>query len=104
MTIGTHRITLDGQSKEILWAEEKDVLLQAERGIGFERIAEMLERGDYLKIVDHWNAIRYPNQRLFVLKIEGYAYYVPFVETPINVFLKTIVPSRKATKLYLKGH
>lgn len=99
MTIGTHRVTLEGQSKEILWAEEKDVLLQAERGIGFERIAELLERDEYLDIIDHRNAVRYPNQRLFVLDIGGYAYYAPFVETPFNVFLKTIIPSRKITKL-----
>lgn len=104
MTIGTHRITLDGQSKEILWAPEKDALLRAKRGIGFSIVARILERDAYLKIVDHWNPARYPHQRAFVLEFRGYAYYVPFIETPDIVFLKTIFPSRKATKLYLKGH
>ena len=86
----------------ILWDGEKDSWLQAERDIGFGPIARMLERGSYLKIADHWNAARYPNQRLFVLEIDGYAYCVPFIETPVLVFLKTIFPSRKATKLYLE--
>ena len=104
MTIGTHRVILDGQSKEILWDGEKDAWLQVERGVGFEQIAEVLEQGAYLKIVDHWNIMRHPAQRVFILEIAGYAYYVPFAETPFIVFLKTIFPSRKATKLYLREH
>lgn len=102
--MGTHWVILEGQSKEILWNGEKDTLLKAERGIGFGKIAKMLERDEYLDIIDHWNPPRYPGQRLFVIEIDEYAYYVPFVETPVMVFLKTIFPSRKATRLYLKGH
>ena len=88
----------------ILWDGEKDALLQVERGIGFEQIAKRIERGAYIKVVDHWNITRHPGQKVFVLEINDYAFYVPFIETPVLVFLKTIFPSRKATKLYLKGH
>jgi|CXWL01.1.fsa_nt_gi hypothetical protein len=102
LTIGIHRVILGGESREIRWEKDKDARLKMERGIGFEQVAAMLERDDYIDIVDHWNIIRHPAQRVFVLEIDGYGYYVPFAETPIVVFLKTIFPSRKATKLYLK--
>ena len=44
----------------------------------------------------------YPNQRVFIVNIDDYAYLVPYVESESEVFLKTIIPSRKATKLYLR--
>lgn len=52
-------------------------------------------------MLDHPNTDQYPNQRMFVVRIRGYAYLVPFVETKQEVFLKTIIPSRKATRIYL---
>ena len=52
-------------------------------------------------MLDHPNTDQYPNQRMFVARIRGYAYLVPFVETKQEVFLKTIIPSRKATRIYL---
>jgi len=36
------------------------------------------------------------------LDIGNYAYLVPFVETESEIFLKTIIPSRKATRKYLE--
>lgn len=102
MTIGTHRVILGGHTKQILWDKAKDEKLLAQRSIGFERVAELLEQGAYLMILDHWNQARYPHQQVFVLEIGEYAYYVPYVETQLNVFLKTIFPSRKATRLYLR--
>ncbi len=60
-------------------------------------------RGDVLELLEHPCQQRYPGQRLFVLAIEGYAFLVPFVESEDEVFLKTIIPSRKATKKYLGG-
>lgn len=102
MTIGTHRVTLGGQLKEIKWEAAKDERLLLERGIGFAFVANLLEQGVYLMIVDHWNQSRYPGQKAFVIEIAGYAYYVPYVETELDVFLKTIFPSRKATRLYLR--
>jgi len=103
LTLGTHRVTLRGQEKEIRWDPAKDRWLRAHRGVGFEHVAAMIEKDDYLTIVDHWNAVRYPNQDVFILAIEDYGYYVPFVESEFSIFLKTIIRSRKATKVYLRG-
>jgi hypothetical protein len=103
LTNGTHRVTLEEGKKEIRWSDEKDALLLASRGIGFERIAEMIEALRYLALEAHWNPLRFPNQRVFVLDVDGYAYLVPFVESPGAIFLKTAIPSRKATRLYLRG-
>jgi hypothetical protein len=79
--------------------EEREA--QAERGIGFEDIVFHIERGDLLDILDHPNPSRYAGQRIFVVKREDYVYLVPFVEDEHTIFLKTIIPSRKATKQYL---
>ena len=72
-----------------------------ERGISFEDVAFYLLRGDILDDVEHPNVEKYPNQRLFVLNIYGYVYLVPYVETKDDIFLKTVIPSRKATKSYI---
>jgi hypothetical protein len=103
LTIGTHRVTLGGVEKEIRWSPEKDAWLRIHRGIGFGQVEGMILMQDYLAIADHWNPIRYPNQRVFILKIDDYAYCVPFVENEFEIFLKTIIRSRKATKLYMRG-
>ena len=55
-----------------------------------------------LDILEHLNQERYPGQRIFVVNIDGYAYLVPFVESESEVFLKTVIPSRKATDTYLR--
>lgn len=60
-----------------------------------------MSNGGLLVVLDHPNTDQYPNQRMFVVRIRGYAYLVPFVETENEVFLKTIIPSRKATHQYL---
>ncbi len=85
------------------WSEEKNEELVRERGISFEDVVFHIERGDILDLLEHPNKSRYPGQRIFVVAIEGYAYLVPFVESEDVVFLKTIIPSRKATKRYLGG-
>jgi hypothetical protein len=78
-----------------------DAKLKKERGIGFEDIVFHIERGDMLDILEHPNPDRYQGQRIFVVRREDYVYLVPFVEDGHTVFLKTIIPSRKATKEYL---
>src|SRR5688500_2084427 len=83
------------------WDDAKNAKLRAERGIGFEDIVFHIERGDLLDILEHPNPDRYAGQRIFVIRREGYVYLVPFVEDEHTVFLKTIIPSRKATKEYL---
>lgn len=89
--------------KYFAWDNEKNQRLKGERGISFEEVVFHIEKGDLLEIVEHPNPERYQGQRIFVVNIEGYAYLVPFVETEYEVFLKTIIPSRKATKKYLRG-
>ena len=83
------------------WDEEKNTRLRSERKIGFEDVQQAIEGGKLLDTVDHPNKIKYPNQKMFVVEINNYIYLVPFVEDEEKVFLKTIFPSRKATKKYL---
>jgi len=56
--------------------------------------------GDILDAIEHPNQVRYPVQQIHMIVIEGYVYLVPFIESEEEVFLKTIIPSRKATKAY----
>jgi uncharacterized DUF497 family protein len=83
------------------WDDAKNAKLRKERGLGFEDIVFHIERGAVLDIVEHPNPDRYAGQRIFVVRREDYVYLVPFVEDEHTVFLKTIIPSRKATKQYL---
>ena len=59
--------------------------------------------GHILDTLEHPNQKRYPDQRVHVIEMEGYACLVPFVESDDEVLLKTIIPSRKATRTYLEG-
>lgn len=87
--------------KPISWNPEKNNLLKSERGVTFEDVVFHIMAGDILDTVDHPNQKRYPGQQIHIIAIEEYVYLVPFVETDDDVFLKTIIPSRKATKSYL---
>ncbi len=86
-----------------VWSAEKSRLLKAERGISFEEITFCIANGQMLDVIQHPNAERYGHQRMFVIRIDQYVYLVPFVESETVIFLKTIIPSRKATRQYLKG-
>jgi uncharacterized DUF497 family protein len=86
------------------WNNEKNLNLKAERGISFEQVAMHIERGDVLDVAQHTNQKRYPNQQILVVEIDNFAYLVPFVEDDKGKFLKTIIPSRKATRDYLGGN
>jgi uncharacterized DUF497 family protein len=85
------------------WNEEKNEQLKAERGIGFEQIVMHVERGDALGDVVHPNREKFPHQRMLVVNVDGYVHLVPYVEDEEGAFLKTIIPSRKATRDYLGG-
>ena len=89
--------------KYFTWDPEKNEKLRAERGISFEEIVFHVERGDVLDILEHPNQEKYGGQRIFVVKVGDYVYLVPFVEMENDVDLKTIIPSRRATKRYLRG-
>ena len=88
--------------KYFAWSPEKNERLKQERGIGFEAVVFHIARGDLLDILKHPNQARYSGQLIFVVNIDDYVYLVPFVEGEGEVFLKTIIPSRKATNLYLR--
>ena len=85
------------------WNDDKNQLLQEQRGVGFEEVIFHIDKGDLLEILEHPNQETYPGQRIFVVRIRDYAYLVPFEESESEseVFLKTIIPSRKATRTYL---
>ncbi|VAW58306.1 hypothetical protein MNBD_GAMMA08-64 [hydrothermal vent metagenome] len=87
--------------KTYTWNSEKNELLKLERDISFEVIVLNIQLGNELDIYDHPNQERYPKQKISVIAVEGYAYLVPFVENNEEIFLKTIIPSRKATKQYI---
>jgi len=88
--------------KPFRWNAEKNSWLQAERGVSFECMVVAIEGQGLLDILAHPNAQRYPDQRILVVAHEGYAYLVPFVEESDHFFLKTVIPSRKATRDYLQ--
>jgi len=87
--------------KPINWNSTKNRQLISERGISFEYIVFYLQQGALLDDIEHPNSDKYPNQRVFVINIDDYAYLVPYVEVRKEIFLKTVIPSRKATKQYL---
>ena len=87
--------------KPFRWSPEKNEALRAERGISFENIVVAVESGGLLDILAHPNQAKYPKQRVLVVVCDNYAYLVPFVEEEDYFFLKTVIPSRKATREYL---
>lgn len=89
--------------KTVNWSAEKNEMLKAERGVSFEEVVFHMQAGDVLDTFDHPNQERYPGQKIHAVAIEEYVYLVPFIETDEEVFLKTIIPSRKATRHYGGG-
>ncbi|MDE0219846.1 MAG: toxin [Spirochaetaceae bacterium] len=83
------------------WNLDKNRQLAEQRGVSFERIISAIERGGLVDVVEHPNQGRYPGQKVYVVDIEGYLHLAPFViGTDGTRFLKTIIPSRKATRDY----
>ena len=83
----------------IIWDEDKNQKLQKERGISFDEISEIILRKEYLDILENKS---YPNQQIFVIKINSYAHAVPFlIDDKSNIILKTAFPSRKLHKKYM---
>jgi uncharacterized DUF497 family protein len=87
--------------KPINWNSTKNQQLIAERGISFEDVVFCIQQGRLLDDVEHPNSGKYPCQRIFVVNIDDYVHLVPYVENRKEIFLKTVIPSRKATKQYL---
>ena len=82
---------------------EKNEILAKERGITFEEVVQRIEAGARVIQTDHPNKARYPNQKILIVDVDGYAYLVPCVIEGDEYFLKTIIHSRKAAKKYLGG-
>ncbi len=82
------------------WNADKNQWLVQERGISFERVVFEISLGNEITVLLHPNQHKYPGQMISVVEVDGYVYLVPFVETESEIFLKTIIPSRKATKQF----
>lgn len=87
-------------SKNLRWSETKNDALKSKRKISFEEMAVQINAGLILDTINHPNQKRYPNQKVFIIRLNNYVWLVPFVETETEIFLKTIIPSRKATRDY----
>ena len=88
--------------KTFAWNDEKNNKLKLQRGVSFELIVLQIEAGKILDILEHSEQTKYSGQRILVVDVDDYAFLVPFIETEEEIFLKTIIPSRKATKKYIK--
>lgn len=88
--------------KQVNWNKKKNNKLIEERGISFEEILDDINKGHIIDQVKHPDQEKYPGQHIYIIIHDGYCYMVPFVENDEEYFLKTIIPSRKKTKEYLK--
>ena len=89
--------------KPVRWSPEKSLSLKAERGVSFEEVLSAISQGGLLAVLDHPNRARYRRQKMLVVRIRDYAYLVPYVESEYAILLKSIIPSRKATRDFLSG-
>ena len=89
--------------KVFRWDNEKNELLRNNRGVCFEQVVILMERADVLETVEHPNQNKYPGQKIATVMIDDYAYLVPYVQKNDEIFLKTIIPSRKATNKFMRS-
>ncbi len=85
------------------WDEFKNEQLKTQLGVSFEEVFLAISENRLLDILPHHCPAKYPNQKLFIVLIRNYVYYVPFIENEHSIFLKNIIPSRKYQKLYSTG-
>jgi hypothetical protein len=85
------------------WSDEKNGQLKASRGVSFDDVVLAIESDGLLDVLEHPNPKRYPNQKVFVVAITEYVYLIPHIEETDFIFLKTIIPSRKAKRDYEAG-
>ncbi len=88
--------------KEIRFSQEKNTKLKSTRRIGFDEVAKIIKKKEILEVIDNPNKKKYQNQKLFLTQIGNSVFVVPFVEEKDYIFLKTVYPSHKYTKKYLK--
>ena len=101
LTIGTP-MAMCKDMKCFDWNDEKNKKLKEERGVSFEDVILAIEQGRVFATFEHPNKKKYAAQQIYIVEIADYAFMVPFLEDENGIFLKTIIPSRKMTKLYIK--
>ena len=84
-----------------IYDEQKDLKLKEERGLCFDEVITAISNEQVLDIIPHYNKKDYPNQKILIIEINDYVYLVPYLEEDDLLILKTVIPSRKFTKLYL---
>ena len=84
------------------WNTDKNEELKKNRNISFEEIVLSIYKNSIIDIYEHPNQNKFPGQKIYVINYNEYIFLIPFIETEMEIFLKTIIPSRKATKKYLK--
>ena len=99
----TYCFTMNLEKLQFEFSADKNQSLIKERNISFEIIIAAIVGGGLISILEHPNKTKYPNQKIYVVNLNNYAYLVPFVKNNEKIFLKTIFPSRKLTKLYLSN-
>ncbi|MBA4349227.1 MAG: toxin [Thermodesulfovibrio sp.] len=85
------------------WDNEKNEWLKKNRGVSFEQVVILMEREDVLETIEHPNQNKYSGQKIATVRIDDYAYLVPYAQESEDIFLKTIIPSRKATNKYVRA-
>ena len=88
---------------EFRWSDEKDAWLREHRGVSFEDIVVAIEAGHLLATRQHHSGFTYAHQEIYFVEIGGYVYMVPFVRDAGWIFMKTVIPTRKGTREFLKG-
>ena len=88
--------------KVFRWDNGKNEWLKKNRGVSFEQVVILMEREDVLETIQHSNQNKYPGQKIATVRIGDYAYLVPYVQESDEIFLKTIIPSRKATNKFVR--
>jgi len=89
--------------KVFRWVNAKNEWLKGQRGVSFEQVVILMERGDVLETIEHPNQTKYPGQKIATVWIDDYAYLVPYIQESDEIFLKTIIPSRKATNKFMRS-
>ena len=84
--------------KSYNWNTEKNKLLKETRNISFEEIVLAISQNKIIEVYEHPNQEKYPGQKIYEIDYNDYVYLVPYVENENEYFLKTIIPSRKASK------
>ena len=88
--------------KVFRWDNEKNEWLKKNRGVSFKQVVILMEREDVLETIEHPNQNKYPGQKIATVMIDDYAYLIPYMQENDEIFLKTIIPSRKATNKYVR--